>query len=302
MPADENIGLDNIKSPNLCKLFDTEKTIPKHLLTALFGEMISLLGNGGNTVNFFHGNGRKGLAIIVPVVKTKVSFLEQARKKQWIEQMLEHMSGGADTDKEDSAQWLAYYIGKKHDASLTLACDELGTPLVQKLDEASAESMWSDANINITQQRILRRHLRFHFGKRLFIPEKKILHDEKYYQVPMSFGEYKYYKDDNRSQKPEKCPYWYRDAALVVTKELERLIDYNNNVDAINRFCFIAKEDMTIVAGADQGQGAWHSWLKISAMSGNKIREQMDKGNPFDPRQDFVGVLMGELLSKTHVG
>ena len=37
---DENIGLDNIKSPNLCKLFDTEKTIPKHLLTAIFGEMI----------------------------------------------------------------------------------------------------------------------------------------------------------------------------------------------------------------------------------------------------------------------
>ncbi len=77
--------------------------------------------------------------------------------------MLEHMSGGADTDKEDLAQWLAYYIGKKHDASLTLACDELGTPLVQKLDEASAESMWSNANINITQQRILRQHLHFHF-------------------------------------------------------------------------------------------------------------------------------------------
>jgi hypothetical protein len=59
---------------------------------------------------------------------------------------------------------------------------------------------------------------------------------------------------------------------------------------------------MTLVAGADQGQGAWHSWLKISTMSGNKIREQMDKDNPFDPRQDFAGVLMGELLSKTHVG
>jgi hypothetical protein len=171
---------------------------------------------------------------------------------------------------------------------LTLACDELGTPLVQKLDEASAESMWSDANINITQQRILRRHLRFHFGKRLFIPEKKNLHDEKYYQVPMSFGEYKYYKDDNRSQKPEKCPYWYRDAALVVTKELERLIDYTKDVDALNRFSSIAKEGMTIVAGADQGQGAWHSWLKISTMSGSETREQMGTDNTFDPKASYI--------------
>jgi hypothetical protein len=92
--------------------------------------------------------------------------------------MLEHIAGDAETDKEDSVQWMAYYIGKKYYASLTLACDELGTPLVQRLDEASAESMWSDANINITQQRILRQHLHFHFGKRLFISQKKILHNE----------------------------------------------------------------------------------------------------------------------------
>ncbi len=67
---------------------------------------------------------------------------------------------------------------------------------MQKLDEASAETMWSGANINITQQRILRAPLA-PFWEENFYFREKILHNVKYYQVPMSFGEYKYYKDDN---------------------------------------------------------------------------------------------------------
>jgi hypothetical protein len=38
------------------------------------------------------------------------------------------------------------------------ACETLGTPLVQRLDEPSAEAMWSDANINETQQQVIRWH------------------------------------------------------------------------------------------------------------------------------------------------
>jgi hypothetical protein len=34
--------------------------------------------------------------------------------------------------------------------------------------------------------------------KRLLIAENKIMDDGKFYQVPMSFGEYKYYKEYNR--------------------------------------------------------------------------------------------------------
>jgi hypothetical protein len=112
--------------------------------------------------------------------------------------MLDHLAGG-DMDKEDAAQWLCYYLGRKHDASFTLACNALGIPLVERMDETSAEAMWCEANINVTQQRILKRHFRHHFGKRVFIPENKILGDSKYYQVPMYFGEYKYYKDGDKT-------------------------------------------------------------------------------------------------------
>jgi hypothetical protein len=163
--------------------------------------------------------------------------------------MLDQLAG-PDCDKEDAAQWIATYIGKKHDASFTLACAALGTPLAQRLDEPSAEAMWSDANINETQQRITRRHLWFHCGKRLFIAEEKNQEDFKYY--PTSYGSFNYYKDGDMSQKAEKCSYWSRDASLVVSKELERVIDYTKDCNVISRFSSCASSGLTIVDGADQ--------------------------------------------------
>jgi hypothetical protein len=81
---------------------------------ALFGELAYIIRNGNNSVSCYLGNGQKGLAVISPVVKSQESFLEQAGRKIWIEKMLPHMSGGAETDMEDAAQWLGYYLGKIH--------------------------------------------------------------------------------------------------------------------------------------------------------------------------------------------
>jgi hypothetical protein len=92
--------------------------------------------------DFFYGNVQKGLAVVMRKVKSQQSFLEQAQKLKWIEKLLNHLAG-TDCDKEDAGQWIAHYIGKKHDASFTLACEALGTPIVQMLDEPSAEVMSS---------------------------------------------------------------------------------------------------------------------------------------------------------------
>jgi hypothetical protein len=89
------------------------------------------------------------------------------------------------------------------------------------MPESAARAMWADANINITQQWILKKHLRYQFGKRIFIAENKLSMDCNYYSVPTHYGEYKYFKDGDKSQKAEKCSYWSRDASLVVNKELE---------------------------------------------------------------------------------
>ncbi len=41
------------------------------------------------------------------------------------------------------------YLGKKYDRAFTSASEALGTPVVQHFDEASAEAMWSNANVNV---------------------------------------------------------------------------------------------------------------------------------------------------------
>jgi len=128
------------------------------------------LKSNKNTVNFVYGNGKPGLTVIVPQVNTLPAFMEKARKLHWIESLLSHVACEG-LENDDAAEWLCYYIGRKHEASFTLASESLGYPLVQRMTEAVAQAMWADANINHTQQRILKRHLRQCFGKRIFIPE-----------------------------------------------------------------------------------------------------------------------------------
>jgi hypothetical protein len=107
-------------------------------------------------------------------------------------------------------------LGKKYDASFILASEALGLPLVQWLDEASTEAMWSDANIDVAQQQIIRSHLKYHFGKHMFLPQMILRADWDLYEVETLYGSYKHYKNGDQTQKPEKCPYWHRDASVVV--------------------------------------------------------------------------------------
>jgi hypothetical protein len=72
---------------------------------------------------------------------------------------------------------------KKYDGAFTLASEALGPPVVQHLDEASAEATWSDANVNVVQQQIIQKHLKYQFGSRLFIPQNIFKEDRDYYNV-----------------------------------------------------------------------------------------------------------------------
>jgi len=214
------------ETPNLFQLFGGSDKVPKRHLNAILLELFSVMGNKSNVVDFEYRNGNRGRAIIVPQVRNHDSFMKQAKKLHWVESLLEHLAGDNECDKEDSAQWLSFYLGKKHDGSFTLASEALGLPLVQRLDSTSALAMWSDANINYTQQRIIKKHLRLHFGRRLFISETTFSNDSEHYYVPTYYGEYKHYKQGDKTQKPERCSYWCRDPSLVVSKELSRLLHY----------------------------------------------------------------------------
>lgn len=249
---------------------------------------MAIFGND-NSVDWTYANGRKARAIVVPQVKDKESFMKQSVRLQWVESMLDHLVGkGQKNDKEDAAEWMITYLGKRYDTAFTLASEALRTPVVQRLDEASAEAMWSDANINVVQQRIIRKHLKYHFGSRLFIPQKIFKENREYYNVPTNYNCFKYYKDGDKLQKPEKCPYWTCDPSAVVSKEVTKLLDYTEQNFRASRLSSIANTTCTIVAGADQGQGAWRSWIKISTESGQQIREKMAADSDYDAKTSYI--------------
>jgi hypothetical protein len=68
------------------------------------------------------------------------------------------------------------------------------------------------------QQQIIHRHLKNHFGKRLFLSQNVFQEDREHYNVKTHYDCYKYYKDNDWLQKLEKCPCWTHDASEVVWK------------------------------------------------------------------------------------
>jgi hypothetical protein len=186
-------------TPFLAKLFGRESKVLKKQLNIILMELFQTLGNkSASSVNFEYKNGVKGRAVIVPRVKSEDSFQRQAKKLNWMESILEHVS-----EKNEAAKWMSCYLGKNYEGSFTLALDALGLPVVQRLDEKSTAAMWADDNIKYMQQRIIKRHLRLHLGKRLFIPDSAFNADHERYFAPTYYNEYRYYKKCDKTQKPE---------------------------------------------------------------------------------------------------
>jgi hypothetical protein len=74
---------------------------------------------------------------------------------------------------------------------------------VERMDAGSAEAMWSNSNVNVVQQRIIRRHLRHHFGKQIFIPQEIFDDDRRHYIIETHYDCFKHYKGDDTLLKPE---------------------------------------------------------------------------------------------------
>ncbi len=282
------------------KTFSGESIVSKHHLNALLLELFKILGNKSSaSVDFEDKNGNWGHAIIVPRVKHQDSFQKQAKKLKWIESLLDHVAGSNQHNENDAAKWMSCYIGKKYNGPFTLALEALGLPVVQRLDEKSTAAMWADAIINYTQQRIIKKHPQLHFWKWLFITDTTFNEDHEHYCIPTLYNEYKHYEKGDRTQKPERCQFWCRDPSLVVSTELSRLLDYLDPNLITTRFSsLLASGFCTLIAGADQGQGAWWSWIKISTMSGEEVWSQMSIEEIFDTKSSYIIAQVAHITCK----
>ena len=192
IPGTTIFTLNRLNFPVLSPLLGENYRLKEWDLQAMLRELITHFGKN-RKVDWQHSNGKKARAVIIPQVKDKASFMREAWNDRWLESILEHLTGLSENlEIENAAEWLITYLGKKYDTSFVLALEALGLPLVQRMDEASTEAMWCDANINVVQQRILRKHLKFHFGKRIFLPQTQLKVNREMYQVETMYGSYKY--------------------------------------------------------------------------------------------------------------
>jgi hypothetical protein len=61
------------------------------------------------------------------------------------------------------------------------------------------------------------------------------------------------------------------------------MIDYLDPKLVFSRFnSLVTSGYCTLVAGADQGQGAWRSWIKICTYGESEVREHREKDEMFD--------------------
>jgi hypothetical protein len=101
-----------------------------------------------------------------------------------------------------------------------------------------------------------KKHLRLHFGKRIFIPDSTLSSDHEQYYVPTYYNECRYYKNGDKMQKPERCQYWCQDPSVVVSKEISRMSDYTDSNFITCKFSSLLSSDScSLIAGANQGQG-----------------------------------------------
>jgi hypothetical protein len=130
-PDFDNVTLNEDNFPVLSSLVGANEKVRARQLQAIFRELLVHLASS-RQIDWLHHNGRKARAVIIPQVREKASFMREAWREKWVESILEHVAGGLENhDKEDAAESLIYYLGKKYDASFILASEALGLPLVQ---------------------------------------------------------------------------------------------------------------------------------------------------------------------------
>lgn len=101
------------------QLIEEETKALLHILTAIFGKLLSILGNNDSSVDFTYLNGRKGCMLIIPQVKSLPALMNQTRGLRWIDSMLDHLAGPG-FDQDAPSEWLFYTLGIKYGAAYIL--------------------------------------------------------------------------------------------------------------------------------------------------------------------------------------
>ena len=233
-------------------------------------------------------NGKMLLVVLPPDTQTVDTFIERARKSNWVSDMLQD-------DNEFKLEGMLSYLAKQQPTEYkkVAASQRLDlTPVA--LDTAETVTLGRLLNLNDTQLQLLRSYLKRIGSVELKHSKQELLSIDT--QVGLDhipspvFGSYTYEwaKSNNKSKKktpPEKCCYWNTSLPAQLTAEvdlhLQHLFEVNADLHQIPCIDYTTPCDtagITILYGGDHGDTSCPISAKINFTSPATRKKKNDIG------------------------
>jgi hypothetical protein len=132
----------------------------------------------------FQAFNRKPCTLVNPISSCSYNYFKQnVNQSKWTDSWL----SGICNNKEEAAEWIIHYLGKKYENKFTEVAVHLGLLLPSKVRDAEAAcAMWEEANCPYKSQRVILRHLKNFFERCITVPEQYIKELEQGVLHPIS--------------------------------------------------------------------------------------------------------------------
>jgi hypothetical protein len=136
-------------------------------IKALLRDIVSLNEKTTENLLTFHMFNRKLCSLINPISSCSYhSFKHNVIRTKWMDDLLSAVNNNIAL----AAEWILTILDKRFEEILT----EVEVLLSKNMDAESACTMWEEANCMYKSQRVILRHLKCFFGRRITVPETYI--------------------------------------------------------------------------------------------------------------------------------
>jgi hypothetical protein len=175
-------------------------------------------------------------------------FKRNAKRTKWIEQLL-RLNAVDEERSEEGVAWILRFLGENYSEQFTAVAVQLGLLLAPKvMDAESACAMWEEANCPVRAQRIILRHLKHFFGRRITVPEQKIRDLEEGTLLPTC---------DSVVIDNIKIHFWYRDIDETVSHRLKTEVKCRG-LPFLSQF-----NQLDLVFGGDHGARRFRAVIRL---------------------------------------
>jgi hypothetical protein len=231
------------KYPSICKF---GVPLVNTAIKALLKDIVSLNEKTPDNLLTFEMFNGKPCNLINPVSSSSYrSFKQNVARTSWMDGLL----SAVNDDKGVAAEWIMTYLGKRYDEKFTEVAVHLGLLLPPKImDAESACAMWEEANCTYKSQRVILRHLKCFFGRRITVPENFIRELEDGCLYPIS---------SETVIDGKNVFFWHKKIDEVVVHRIQLELEHRGS-ECLSQF-----DVLDVILGGDHGARRFRAAVKL---------------------------------------